>query len=480
MTFRYQQYEASIRQIYLLATIIHIFSLVILLSYSIYGHELTTPLTTLPMQRKHLSRVSTLGFTGGTAQRRISTTAFFVGSTSLRSPSKPSYQGSFSIMSEKEGSASAKLTIESSSKDIVNSAPTKLRYVDAGANLLDSMYQGTYHDKTRHEPDLDIVLQRAYESGVHSIISLAGTPEESEQLLDLCENGVKYDIDGKHIVDDSATAVKMFGTVGVHPTRCAEVFATKSEGGPVWTLKSEEDRNEIMQQLTTLAKRGKQSGNVIAIGEFGLDYARLHFCPKEIQHVGFRAQLEVALVTDLPLYLHNRESGEDLMEILSEYTDRFARCQKYPDGDNAENRRIRGIVHSFDESLEIAKKFLSLGLYIGINGCSLKTQQNLDVVKDIPLESLILETDCPWCDIRPTHAGFSYIQTIFPCKKEKQYNKDLGKMGFCVKNRTEPCHVAQVAEVVAGLKGLKVKEVVDICCGKNVCELFGKLEKRSK
>ncbi len=382
-------------------------------------------------------------------------------------------------MSDRTDSSSAKLSIESSSKDI-NYNPNRLRYVDAGANLLDSMYQGTYHDKPRHEPDLDIVLQRAYASGVHSIISLAGTPEESEQLLDLCEKGVKNGNNEEN--DFTATAVKLFGTVGVHPTRCAEVFAIKSKGDnsdaePVWTLKSAEERDEITQQLVALANRGKQSGNVIAIGEFGLDYARLHFCPKEIQHVGFRAQLEVALETNLPLYLHNRESGEDLMDILSEYTDRFARCQKYSDGDSTENRRIRGIVHSFDESLEVANKLLSLGLFIGINGCSLKTQQNLDVVKEIPLESLILETDCPWCDIRPTHAGFSYIQTTFPCKKEKHYNKDLGQEGYCVKNRTEPCHVAQVAEVVAGLKDLDVKEIVDICCGKNVYELFGKLEK---
>ena len=135
----------------------------------------------------------------------------------------------------------------------------------------------------------------------------------------------------------------------------------------------------------------------------------------------------------------------------------------------------RGIVHSFDEGLEICMKLMSLGLYIGINGCSLKTAENLEVVKDIPLDRLILETDCPWCDIRPTHASMQYVTTTFPTKKEKQYTRELGKE-FCVKNRTEPCHVAQIAEVIAGIKGVDVEEVVNVSC-QNVYDLFGSLEK---
>ena len=104
----------------------------------------------------------------------------------------------------------------------------------------------------------------------------------------------------------------------------------------------------------------------------------------------------------------------------------------------------------------------------------MKTPENLATVKEIPLNRIILETDCPWCDIRPTHAGYDYVQTTFPYVKEKQYSKEKE---FCVKNRTEPCHVAQVAEVVAGIKGLDVREVVEVCCGSNVYELFGLLEK---
>jgi TatD DNase family protein len=184
------------------------------------------------------------------------------------------------------------------------------------------------------------------------------------------------------------------------------------------------------------------------------------------------AHLDVARATGLPLYLHNRESGHDLHELLSGYGD-----------------GLKGIVHSFDETMEIAEKFISLGLYIGINGCSLKTPENIETVRRLPLDRVILETDCPWCDVRPTHAGWVHVRTkTHPSIKEKKYTRDLGKGGregegggggYCVKNRTEPCHVAQVAEVIVGVRGIDVEEVVRVC-GRNVHDLFGSMERRRR
>jgi hypothetical protein len=77
-----------------------------------------------------------------------------------------------------------------------------------------------------------------------------------------------------------------------------------------------------------------------------------------------------------------------------------------------------GLVHSFTGDEEELNQLLSLDLYIGVNGCSLKTPENLEIVKKIPLDKIVLETDSPYCDIRNTHAGAQYIKTKFPrCRK---------------------------------------------------------------
>jgi TatD DNase family protein len=68
----------------------------------------------------------------------------------------------------------------------MSSSSLSLGYIDAGANLLDDMYNGIYHTKQYHKPDIDVVLHRAFEQGVRKIISLAGSMQESERLLDYC------------------------------------------------------------------------------------------------------------------------------------------------------------------------------------------------------------------------------------------------------------------------------------------------------
>lgn len=133
-----------------------------------------------------------------------------------------------------------------------------------------------------------------------------------------------------------------------------------------------------------------------------------------------------------------------------------------------DKRRQRGVVHSFDDTLELALQFIELGLYIGLNGCSLKTEENLKVVKDLPLDKILLETDCPYCEIKQSHAGFHYIKTQ-PYEKKTDKKFELGKM---VKGRNEPCQMVQVAEVIAGVKGIDVQEVADQCY-QNSLELYG-------
>ena len=107
-------------------------------------------------------------------------------------------------------------------------------------------------------------------------------------------------------------------------------------------------------------------------------------------------------------------------------------------------------MHSFTGTKDEVKEYLEMNLYIGINGCSLKTTENLEVVESIPITSIMLETDAPWCGIKKTHAGYHYISTEFDTVK-KAKNFVIGK---CVKDRCEPCHMRQVLEVVSGVLGM--------------------------
>jgi TatD DNase family protein len=140
----------------------------------------------------------------------------------------------------------------------------------------------------------------------------------------------------------------------------------------------------MLQELWTLVVQAKKDGHVVAFGEIGLDYDRLFLSPKEPQLKYFEAQLDLAVEIQLPLFLHSRAASEDFERLLAP---RMARLPK------------RGLVHSFTGTLEEMHRMIALGLDVGVNGCSLKTEENLEVVKAIPLERLQIETDGPWVRI---------------------------------------------------------------------------------
>jgi TatD DNase family protein len=140
-------------------------------------------------------------------------------------------------------------------------------------------------------------------------------------------------------------------------------------------------------QIKKLAQHAREN-KVIALGETGLDYYHKPF-DKELQIKSFKAHLDLAVTTGLPLTLHVRESADDAMAILESY-----------------KGKIRAAMHCFQQSLEVAKTVIDWGFYLGISGTVTypKNESLRQIVKEVSLDHLILETDAPFLPPQP-HRG---------------------------------------------------------------------------
>jgi TatD DNase family protein len=238
-------------------------------------------------------------------------------------------------------------------------------------------------------------------------------------------------------------AGKCYATIGVHP--CSTQDFDNHPGGP----------DTLIKDLRALALEAKQGGYAVAFGEIGLDYDRLFLSPKDVQLKYFELQLDLAEELHMPLFLHSRACSEDFERIIS------ARRDKLPQ---------KGLVHSFTGTVPELESLVKLGFDVGINGCSMKTEENLEAVKAIPLERLQIETDGPWCEIRPSHASSQYLNDgpAVP----KAVKKEKWQKGLMVKGRNEPATIVQVAHVIAKVKGISVEQVCE-AAWKNSTEMFG-------
>ncbi|RKF63284.1 Deoxyribonuclease Tat-D [Golovinomyces cichoracearum] len=303
------------------------------------------------------------------------------------------------------------------------------RFVDIGINLTDPVYQGIYNGTTRHPPDLASVIERAKRVNCRKMIITGSDLSSSQKAIELTQRYPKT----------------CYATVGVHPCSCTNFIK-----GPTSAAIQ-------LAELAALAQSAKNSGHVVSFGEIGLDYDRLELCSKDIQLEFFERQLTIAVQVQLPLFLHSRAAHSDFMRLLG------AREAELPN---------RGVVHSFTGSKFEMEELVSRGWHIGINGCSLKTDANCEVVRAVPLHFLHLETDGPWCEIRPSHAGARILSSFENEKLEKSsvkildpsirwVKKEKWEEGCCVKGRNEPCAIPKVAWVVAGLKGVDVEVIID-------------------
>lgn len=237
--------------------------------------------------------------------------------------------------------------------------------------------------------DIDDVINRAKENSVDYILIPATDIKTAEESLGLCD---KYDF--------------IYAAVGIHP------HETKD-----WN-------DSLLDEIEKLAKHPK----VVAIGEIGLDYY-YDFSPKAQQIKAFKAQIELALKLELPIIVHNRDSDDDMLEIISSYCSTGLKAQ----------------FHCFNASLHDAIEYMKMSHFISFTGniTFKKSDELRNILKHIDLNHLLLETDSPF-------------MTPVPYR---------GK-------RNEPANVKLVAEKVAEVHDTSVEEIARIT-SLNAFRMFG-------
>ncbi|ETO10187.1 hypothetical protein RFI_27190, partial [Reticulomyxa filosa] len=377
---------------------------------------------------------------------------FFVNDRKLQSRSafNPFFNGLYKKKNAKK-SSNERLVTEKSKNCVMTStsatAQWKYPFIDIGANLLDPMFQGVYNKHEKHSPDLAHVLTRAWSQGLQKIIVTAGSLSEAQEALKLVRFGSNKLYDFSLIRGGGRGEIKKINFLkSMIESRGARIYEP--------TPRSYANQKSlflntiffyllalliIIIKLCNLKKKKKKKLKVNEYVTFlsaVLCGPVLLKCKKRLVYKQHLQYTRLAEETKLPLFLHNRKSSQDLIAILKNNWDKWNKA----------------VVHSFDGCKDELFELLKLNdksheLYIGINGCSMKTPENIEVIKCIPLDRLLIETDCPWCGIRNTHASSPYVKTTF-----KEVNKpEKCQPDMCVKGRSEPCHIVQVFEVIAHL-----------------------------
>ncbi|KAI3613215.1 deoxyribonuclease tatd, partial [Moniliophthora roreri] len=287
--------------------------------------------------------------------------------------------------------------------------------------------------------DFAAMLGRAQAAGVKSMIITGGSLSESREALKMAkEHG-------------------LFATVGCHPTRSTEFDNFKD--GPEAYLKALDD-------LISSNLKGK--GRAVAVGECGLDYDRLHFASQEVQKKHFRSQLALAKKYHLPLFLHSRAAHSDLVSILQE--------EGFGDDGGRAVGANGGVVHSFTGTVEEVTELMNMGFHIGVNGCSLKTEDNLRAAKAILPDKIMLETDAPWCSMTSTQASKSHLDSLPSSLQELYFPPSVKPERFVygkpVKGRNEPCAIGGVAWVLHSLNQVPFEQMTEKAW-KNTVQVFG-------
>lgn len=232
----------------------------------------------------------------------------------------------------------------------------------------------------------------------------------------------QYDQDRDEMIERALRGgINMIGVgTDLEMSKKAVELAEKNEG--IWASVGLHPNDRLHEELNLEEYRKLLSSpKAVAIGEVGLDYYRTtgeEFIAKQKDR--FIKFLELAREMKKPLILHCRDAYTDMLEMLNSAETLFG------------GAAVRGVLHSFTSTREIAQKFLDLGFYIGLNGIITFTEQYDEMAKSIPLESLLLETDAPYLSPVP-HRG----------------------------KRNEPGYVKFIAEKIARVRGEEMEEITE-------------------
>jgi len=279
--------------------------------------------------------------------------------------------------------------------------------IDVGANLTNKKYGR----------DLDSVIQRAQDAGVQKIMVTGTSVKCSKEALRLTR----------------IYPSMLYSTAGIHP------HDAKSYTDETWA------------ELVEVAKNVE----CVAIGECGLDYNRNFSEPEEQKRV-FHKHIELACNLKKPLFVHEREAHDDLLEILNQYSEKLPPV----------------LIHCFTGTCEQAVRYLEKGFYIGLTGYLCKDKSDSGVRKllvdnVIPLDRLLVETDAPFmypntrASKLPVHVkdGLTKRSTMFLHR-------------YCTFQRNEPCALPAIVEMIAAFMNRKPEEVA-VATSFNALKLFG-------
>ncbi len=244
-----------------------------------------------------------------------------------------------------------------------------------------------HYDDEAFDADREELLSKILpDKNVCGIMNVSSEYDTIEKIVNLCD---KYEF--------------IYGAAGIHPS-CAQ---------------------NLPENYLDTIKTALTHKKMLAVGEIGLDYYHIAYCDKDTQKRVFHEQLNLARDLNLPVILHDRDAHGDMMEILKAY-------------------KLSGVMHCYSGSVEMAKQLIKLGYHLGVGGVvTFKNAKNIvEVVKEIPMDKLLLETDCPYLSPVPFR----------------------GK-------RNDSSLISFIAREIARIKGISEEEVLKISKN-NITKLF--------